>query len=64
MTNAEIIMYKNFDTGELWTREEIEAEYNRSPELAEVHGTFDDYLDFLLDLGKQKVGGVVEEVCR
>ena len=54
------MMYKNFDTGELWTEEEIREEYNAEEGLAESYGTFEDYLEYLLSLGMQKVGGIVE----
>lgn len=52
--------YKNFDTNELWTREEIEATYNSDPDLIDKYPTFEECLEYLLDLGRQRVGGVVE----
>lgn len=53
------MMCKNFDTGELWTRDEIEEIYNAEESLSEEYGTFDEYLEHLLDLGRQKAGGVI-----
>lgn len=53
-------MYKNFDTNELWTREEIEAGYNSEPDLIDKYPTFEEYLEYLLDLGRQRVGGIIE----
>lgn len=54
------MMYKNFDTGELWTEEEIREEYEAEESLRENHETFEAYLEHLLDLGRQKCGGIVE----
>lgn len=53
--------YRNIDTNEIWTREEIEEIYNSEESLQEEYGTFDEYLEHLLDLGRQRIGGVVEE---
>jgi hypothetical protein len=53
--------YRNIDTNEIWTREEIEEIYNCEESLQEEYGTFDEYLEHLLDLGRQRIGGVVEE---
>lgn len=52
--------YMDFDTGEVWTEEEIQEVYKAEYELREQYPTFDDYLEHLIDLGKQKVGGIVE----
>lgn len=54
------MMYKNFDTGELWTEEEIREEYEAEESLKENHETFEDYLEYLLGLGRQRVGGIIE----
>ena len=52
--------YMNFDTGEVWTEEEIKEVYEAEYELHEQYPTFEEYLEHLIDLGKQKVGGIVE----
>lgn len=59
-TNGKV--YKNFDTNEIWTETEIRESYEQlkwEPELEQFE-SFDDYLDYLLELGRQKVGGIVE----
>lgn len=53
--------YRNIDTNETWTMEEIEEIYDSEESLQEEYGTFDEYLEHLLDLGRQRIGGVVEE---
>lgn len=54
--------YRNLDTGEVWTAEEIEKEFNNFRH--EMEGweekSFDEYMEHLLDLGKQGSGGMVE----
>ena len=52
--------YKNIDTNEIWTEDEIRYEYNHEAELQEQYSTFEEYMDHLLDLGRQKIGGLVE----
>lgn len=52
--------YMNLDTGEIWTEEEIRFEYNREQNLQETYSSFKKYLEYLLDLGKQKIGGIEE----
>ena len=52
--------YRNIDTNEIWMEEEIRAEYDADYELAERYESFEDYMDYLLDLGRQKIGGLVE----
>ena len=51
--------YKNFDTGEIWTREELEHEYNLYKEEMRF-SDFEEYLEEMLGLGRQKTGGFVE----
>lgn len=53
--------YRNIDTNEIWTEEEIKEIYNSEASLQESHETFEEYLEYLLGLGRQKVGGIVEE---
>lgn len=56
--------YKNLDTGEIWTEDEIFGEvkliYEGEPSLTDEYPTFEEYLDHLLDLGRQGIGGLIE----
>lgn len=53
--------YKNFDTGEIWTEEEIKKEYEAFRcEMEDDFGCFEDYLDHLLDMGRNRTGGLIE----
>lgn len=52
--------YKNLDTGEIWTEEEIRFEYDHDQNLQETYSSFEKCLEHLLDLGKQKIGGIEE----
>lgn len=52
--------YRCFDTGEIWTEEEIKEIYEGEFSLMKKYPTFEDYMERLLDLGKHNVGGVVE----
>lgn len=54
------MMYTSLDTGETWTTEEIEEIYNAEESLHDTYGTFEEYLNHLLDLGRQKIGGIIE----
>lgn len=54
------MMYRNFDTNEIWTEEEIREIYDCEESLQDNYKTFEEYLEHLLDLGKQQVGGIVE----
>lgn len=54
-------MYKDFDTGELWSKEELEEAYNQAWEVHEEFPTFEEYFEYQLDLGRQRVGGIIEE---
>jgi len=53
-------MYQNLDTGELWTKEEIEEAYRNNSELVEQYQTFENYFEHLLELGREHSGGIVE----
>lgn len=53
-------MYRNIDTNEIWTEEEIKDMFNHEPELHEAYESFEDYMNYLLDLCRQGIGGVVE----
>ena len=53
--------YKNFDTGEIWTLEEIKKSFdNVRYELPDPDIDFETYLENLLALGRAGVGGLVE----
>jgi len=54
------MMYRNFDTNELWTEKEIKEAYEAEESLKENYGTFAEYLEHLLDLGRQRIGGIIE----
>ena len=53
-------MYRNFDTNELWSLEEIKEIFDGERELQEQFESFEDYIEHLLDLGKSRAGGIVE----
>ena len=52
-------IYKDFDTGEEYTIEELKAIYNQFKDEMQ-YDSFEDYMDKMLDLGRRKVGGLVE----
>ena len=52
--------YMNFDTEEVWTEDEIREVYDGIPECIDDYPTFENYLEYLLNLGRQKVGGIIE----
>lgn len=52
-------MYKEFDTGEVYTLEELEEAFEQfKDEMA--YTTFDEYMEEMLRQGREKVGGLVE----
>lgn len=53
--------YRNFDTNEIWTEEEIKEIYDHEKDLQIHFKTFEKYLEYLLDLGRQQAGGIVVE---
>lgn len=53
-------VFKNFDTGDIWTEDEIRSTYNSEYALTEAYPTFEAYLAWLLDLGRQFSGGLTE----
>lgn len=52
--------YKNIDTNEIWELGEIKAIYDSEYDLQKEYDSFSAYLNHLLALGQQKVGGIVE----
>ncbi len=51
--------YRNIDTGEIWTEDEIRKEYNDFK--SEMPYTdFEDYMNEMLREGREKVGGLME----
>ena len=60
-------LYMDFSTGELWTLDEVREQYelfkHELPDNYEC-GSFEDYLHCQLILGRNRVGGLIEEeVC-
>ena len=51
--------YKDFDTGEEYTIDELKVTYKQF-ENEMQYDSFEDYLEKMLDLGRQKIGGLVE----
>ena len=54
------MIYKDFDTGEYFTKEELEKAYDQLEDEMEYED-FDEYLDSMLGQGRQKTGGLIEE---
>lgn len=52
-------IYMDFDTGEKYTLDELNTIYNQQEDEMQYDG-FEDYLEKMLDLGRQKIGGLVE----
>lgn len=50
--------YMNFDTGEIWTEQELKDRYNQIKD--ELTMSFDDMMDFLLSQGRERKGGLIE----
>lgn len=59
--NKEMKTYRDFDTNNEWTEEEVKELYEQMWELHEVFPTYEEYLEYQLHLGRQKIGGLVEE---
>ena len=55
-------MYRNFDTGEIFTEEEVREAWAAFPE-DHPDETFEDYMEKMLSLGRQGIGGLVEACC-
>lgn len=53
-------VFKNFDTGDIWTDDEIRSIYNSDYVLTERFKTFEDCLNYLLDLRRRFTGGLTE----
>lgn len=51
--------YKDFDTGEEYTLDELKTTYKQFEDEMQ-YDSFEDYLEKMLDLGRQKIGGLVE----
>ena len=52
-------IYMDFDTGEKYTLDELKVIYHQQEDEMQYDG-FEDYLEKMLDLGRQKIGGLVE----
>lgn len=53
-------LYENIDTGVIWSEQEIVDGYICNEDLWEKYPTFDEYMENLLNLGKQRIGGLIE----
>ena len=53
--------YRNIDTGEIWTEDEIRQAFEAFRyEMKETYDSFEDYLDAQLAAGRAGTGGLVE----
>lgn len=53
--------FRNIDTNEIFTLEEVRESYEQFKyEISDEPVSFEDYLDDLLDQGRQGIGGLVE----
>lgn len=50
--------YKNLDTGEIWSEDEVRKSFEMFADEIN-YNNFEDYLDHLLELGRNKEGGLV-----
>ena len=60
-----MMKYRNLDTNEIWMLEEIKEAYEQfkqdiSNETMFEIKTVEDYINYLLDLGRRKEGGLEE----
>lgn len=55
-------LFRNFDSNETWTLEELEKEYEDFRDEMNMPSldTFEEYLDWLLFLGREREGGLIE----
>lgn len=53
--------YMDLDTGERWTELELIEIYEQTPEVHEDYSTWESYLEHMLNLGRQGIGGLVED---
>lgn len=53
------MIYRDFDTGEYFTKEEIKTTYEQFDGETEWN-SFDDYLEQELRIGREKIGGLIE----
>ena len=52
-------MYRNIDTGEIWTEEEIRKEFEDFKDEM-PYESFDEYMDDMLSKGRQRITGLEE----
>ena len=50
--------YMNFDTGEIWSKEEIKEAFDQQN--TDESETFENYFEVMLSLGRARRGGFVE----
>lgn len=53
-------VYQNINTGFIWTEKELKDQYDLFYEMRERFPTFEDSLDYLLALGRDRVDGLIE----
>lgn len=51
--------YIIFDTGEIWTEDEIKEQLEMFKDEMQ-YDSFDDYMDDMLSRGRQRTGGMIE----
>lgn len=51
--------YRNIDTGEIWTEEEVRKEFEDFKDEMSYE-SFDDYMDDMLSKGRQRITGLEE----
>ena len=56
------MMYRNFDTNELFTEEEAKTLYEQFKDEM-PYESYEDYMEDMLSKGRRKEGGLVELVC-
>lgn len=57
--------YRNLDTGEIWTEEEIKESFNQfRDEMIDdgkpKYSSYEEYLEEMLSQGRQRIGGLEE----
>lgn len=52
-------IYMNFDTGEVFTEDELRNLYGMYRDEMR-HNTFEEYMDYMLLMGRDRTGGLVE----
>lgn len=53
-------VFKNLATGDIWTEDDLIKIYNSDRLLTERFKTFDNFLEFVLELGNDSLDGLKE----